>query len=202
MKRSLPLFAFAALAAVFSLGSSHAATLVSVTGNDGVVSADSNYIFASSWTFGVDHTGVSISGIFGGAGSARVYLMQGIGTGTTVASQIATFDFTPSNPGGGTVNLFQNIDLLAGTYFLVFQSLNGFGVDMRVGTSSTTADDVTLNSGRLAYGITPYAPGSNFVPHASQLVITVTGTAAAVPEPATTGLALAGVTLLVLRRRR
>ena len=202
MKRSLPLFAFAALAAVFSLGSSHAATLVSVTGNDGVVFADSNYVFVSSWTFGVDHTGVSVSGIFGGAGSARVYLMQAIGTGTTVSSQIATFDFTASNPGGGTVNLFQDMDLLAGTYFLVFQSLDGFGVSMQVGTSSTTAENVTLNSGRLAYGIAPYAPGSNFVPHASQLVITVTGTAAAVPEPASASIALAGAALFVLRRRR
>jgi len=203
MKRRRPLFAFAAfasLAAVFTFAPCEAATLVSVTGNDGVNSADSNYIFATSWTFGVDHTGVSVSGVFGGFGTGRAYLVKDIGVGVTVGSQVATVDFTPGFPVASTVTLFQNLDLIAGTYYLVVQSANGSGVDWRIGTGSTTAQNVTLNSAEYAYGIAPYAPASDFVLNANQYVFTVTGNAA-VPEPATTGLALVGATLLVLRRR-
>lgn len=203
MKRSLPLFAFAALAAVFSLASSHAATLVSVTGSNGVNSMgpSSNQIFASSWTFGVDHTAVSVSGVFGGVGAARAYLMKDVGAGITVSSQVASYDFTPTSFMGATVTLFQNLDLVAGTYFLVIQGLDSFDVDWRIGTGSSTAENVTLNSARYAYGIATYAPASGFVNDPNQRVFTVTGNAA-VPEPATTCLALVGVTLLVLRKRR
>jgi len=199
MKRRLPFLAFAALAAVFSFAPCEAATLVSVTGNGGLNIANTDYIFATSWTFGVDHTGVAVSGFFGGVGQGRAYLMKDIGAGITVASQVATLDFTPSSVMGGTVTLFQNMDLVAGTYFLVIQGLDSSGVDWRIGTGSTTAQNVTLNSPEYAFGIAPYAPASGFLVNSNQWVYTVTGNA--VPEPATTGLALVGTTLLVLRRR-
>lgn len=198
MKRSL--LALVSVAAVVSLAPCQAATLVSVTGNNGVNTAESNYVFAASWTFGVDHTGVSVSGVFGGVGEGRAYLMRDIGPGITVASQVATVDFIPTSFMGATVNLFQNVDLVAGTYFLVIQGLDGFGVDWRIGTASSTAENVTLNSAEYSYGIAPYAPASGFVNDANQRVFTVSGNAV-VPEPATTGLALVGATLFFLRRR-
>jgi hypothetical protein len=76
-------------------------------------------IFATSWTFGVDHTGVSVSALLGYFGEGRAYLMRDIGTGITAASEVGRLDFTPTSMMGATMTLFQNVDLVAGTYYLV-----------------------------------------------------------------------------------
>lgn len=202
MKQRSLLFSIASLAAVFSFAPCQAATVVSVADGGGTTFANTTEIYATSWTFGVDHTDVSVSAVLGYFGSGRAYLMTDIGPGATVGSQIASVDFTPPSINATTVPLFQNLALTAGTYFLVIQGLDSSGVIWKTGGTTTAAENVTVNEGYNAYGVAEYAPASSFGNTGGQWAYTVTGTAA-IPEPATTGFALlSGVFVLVRRRVR
>ena len=201
MKRSLPFLAFAAIAAVLTIAPARAAAVMElIPGGDVMFATSDGIAYAMSWTFTADQADVDISGFFGGSGDGRAYLMRNVGTGTTIASEIASFDFTPSNPNGGSVSLFNNLALVAGTYFLVIEGRSASELEWYVADDANFEGDIEFNAAYVAVRDPSYAPGSMFSSDDVGYAMTVTGNA--VPEPASASLALAGAALLVMRRRR
>lgn len=77
---------------------------------------------AVGWHLASPRAGVTVSARLGnGGGDAYVaaYLMKAIGPGTTEDDEIARTAFDLSYPHDGWVPLFENLDLDAGTYWLI-----------------------------------------------------------------------------------
>lgn len=198
MNRLLP--SLASVAAVFSLASSHAATVVSVTGYDGTTGSSDNLALSTSWTSTIGYTGVNITANLAGfgGGSTVAYLTTKVGSGTTVADQVATVTLSLS-PAMTTVTLFNDLSLAAGTHYLTIRNSGGVDTMWAIGTAVATGSGVTSAPALYGGPIGAYAPASSNTALGHQLVYTVTGTA--VPEPSAIGIALAGATLLGMRRR-
>lgn len=104
--------------ALFSIVPCSAATLVDVTGSAfGSGTTITGVGLASSWTFSVDYTDVSISAAFN-EGDGYAYLMRAVGPGITVAQEVSSGSFSSS---GEPTLIFSGLDLSAGTYHLVVQ---------------------------------------------------------------------------------
>jgi hypothetical protein len=186
-----------------------------VTSN-GAQTAGSN-IFASQFNavgFSLSSaaTNVAISAqlVAAGQNTGTAFLTTQIGSGTTLANEIArsTFNFV-----NGDVQLFSGLLLGPGDYWLVLASTNG----SNVGDGIAVGSDVTY---QLAPGVTvleekfarnsnvfsSYAPASTWTNATSgNRIFSVTGDMALVPEPATVallGFGLAGVGFGAARRRR
>src|SRR5437016_607014 len=87
--------------AVFLAGAVYAGTIVSVEStnqNSGsALLASSQYAYGTSWTQAGSYSNVSVSALlFGGVGPGQgvAYLTNSVGTGTTVANEIASTPFS------------------------------------------------------------------------------------------------------------
>lgn len=165
-----------------------------------------------SWTSTDAYQNVSVSVSLGQItalpSSGIAYLTTQIGTGATVAKEIASTDFIFPNPTGGTAKLFNGLYLNAGTYYLVLYSTAPVGGGWLFSgdpSAQFSAPGVTIgNSGYFyfpgvsVFGNFPYAPSVPFIstyPN-EKFVFSVDGdpvSQAAVPEPSSVGLVLLAV---------
>jgi len=191
---------FSLLTATCSLAISQAATVVSVTGNNGTVGFVAGTAFTTSWTSNGAYSGVSISALVStwGGGSMTAYLTTKAGAGATVSDQIATVTLSLSALPTATI-LFSDLFLPAGTYYLTIQNVDS--TEMMWGSGTTTNVAAGTTAGQTAYSgaLASYAPASTGSPTTYQMIYTVTGTA--VPEPSAVALALGGSAFFILRRR-
>ncbi len=192
----------------------HAATIVSVTGpNDTSPTAVSFQQFLSvSWSQTIAYDNASISAKLtaltqGGDGTA--YLTTQIGSGTTVANEIARTAFTFPPDGSPSLTLFSGLSLSPGNYFLILATTAGPGYwygtpspTITLGQGVTAGSEYfTLSSGNDA----AYPPDSSFnrlgslgsSPGFQFLVQSV-----AVPEPSTAALVALGFAAAIHQRRR
>lgn len=166
-----------------------------------------------SWTSTNSYDYVSVSVSLGQVSAPAVtgtaYLTTQIGAGTTAASEVGRANFTFPNPTGGTVQLFNNLSLGPGTYFLVLYSTSAIGGGWSVASPPTQITDNGVTIGGSGYfydpgyaavfGPFPYAPVVPFSPLFSPeaLVFSVDGSPTSpgnVPEPSCiylTGFAVA-----------
>jgi len=194
---------YALLVAVLFAGSASSATLFQVTGTAGNAwNASTTQVLYATWTQSASFTGVDISALLSGSGTATAVLSNQIGAGTTVGNVITST--TLSYPVSATLTpLFSGLSLGAGTYYLIIGG-TGVGSWPQANPETLTTDPSvsatgygfcnTSGSGSCNFGFTP---ASTFVSFnlASQLLITV-NPASGVPEPTTA--ATAAIALLVL----
>ncbi|MBL8173367.1 MAG: PEP-CTERM sorting domain-containing protein [Bryobacterales bacterium] len=166
--------------------------------------------YASGFTIEQNHTNVQLEAMIGTTGrsyaAGQAYVTRSIGTGTTMADEVASrsmqFPVIAGLQSGSFVSVFSGLTLDAGTYFLVFQTPAGNSTDpigIALGNSLMTAPGVTFagNFGRAPAD--SYGPASNFAAYTlTNFRIRVSGDAVepteTVPEPAS--MALAGVALV------
>ena len=215
---------YLALLSMFLLGlPDWAGTVVGVDTSDpnsiGGYTVDGSDALAVAWTQTVGITGsVGINfqtGLFDTSGTFSAYLTSAIGTGTSVGEEIASTTFTSPNVLDGPVwiDLFNQINLGAGFYYLTIGSL-----DSTSGGWSNTSDptvteapgfflgDLVTGSQFYASGgnVAAYLPASNFSPISTiaegggpDLMFEVS-----VPEPGTIWLLGGALSLALLRRKR
>src|ERR1700678_390910 len=141
MRSWMPLF-FAIIAfrgAPIAIGG----TVVDVTGPSGNFATVSNFPDGVSWTSSVGYNDVSISAElfdFGGAITADAILTTALGSGTTVASQVAETEFSINS--SGLVLIFSGLNLSPGTYYLTLANFSG-----EVGWTYSSSDTSTLGAG-------------------------------------------------------
>jgi hypothetical protein len=139
--------------------------------------------------------------------SADVYLTNAIGPGTTKElNEIASRELTSSVGGFQTLTAFSGLTLPPGTYYLVYSHggsltlgwvIGGVPLDTQLGPG-VTRGQTFVNVGPTS----AYEPASIALePTPSDMLFSVTGEVAAVPEPASLSLVGAGALLLVIRRR-
>jgi PEP-CTERM motif len=224
--------AFTATAFVFTLAvlslfvgaaiPAEGSTIVSVSGPTNTslpIGGITRRIEGTSWTSTGSFSGVDISallmtnnsflGPFGDV-TGQAYLMTAIGSGVTVANQIATAPFfvpgtliTPTS-----VNLFSELSLGPGTYDLLLTgpAASPFFYWWTAGPATVTVDPVTtLLPDQLAVDSVSYPPANSFIAlqRSDRFQFTVTGTpVAGVPEPSTLALMAFGVLLVLVGRAR
>lgn len=180
-------------------------------------------ILAVGWTSSLSFSAVTVttqmasSNPVGATGHA--YLTTRLGTGTTVADQVAATSFVfPANTNGnysGLVTLFSGLDLTAGTpYFLTIVPDAGFTAGWYY-TGISTISSIGQRIGPELFqfvhdppytdprpGPAGYIPASAFAnPTPNPLpIFAVTGTI--VPEPSALALVGIGFDLTMIRRRR
>jgi hypothetical protein len=96
-------------------------TMFSVTGED--EGGTGAHGLAVGWSLDRDYRNVSISARMnngGGPAAGVAYLMRAIGPGASPADEVAREEFDLPLPFDGMVPLFKELDLRAGTYWLVF----------------------------------------------------------------------------------
>ena len=170
------------------------------------------YTEAQGWTMTSAYTDVSISAAVGNDTNSQsliyAWLTTTIGPTETVADVIASTQISPLN-NDSLQTIFSNLDLGAGTYYLVMTAGTNLGLNSAQwfgGTNATTAPGVTIMD--LAFSSATNAsnpPASTFTTDAGRnLDIQVTGDLPAVPEPTTAlfGVALMGVCAAARRRPR
>jgi hypothetical protein len=175
-------------------------------------------VLMASWTSSFSFTNVSISAeVSGDPGSTiTAYLTTQVGTGTTVADQIASAILTPPTTDTAGVLLLSNLTLGPGTYYLVLSgpttgSAESYWyaystptVTLAPGVFAGTTGEANLLDSNSSPNIS-YAPASVFDTGPS-LSIQVTGTqVVSAPEPRSGYQLAIGVGLLgclVFRRRR
>jgi hypothetical protein len=171
-----------------------------------------------SWSQSTAWTDVAVSldvfntGPVGLATTATVFLLDSIGPGTTqAANEIASATISSTTPGAQVVSVFSGLALGPGTYFLAYLRSGGQVHDPLLlwqvrdtGTATTTGPGVTANNEFYRFGVPldPYAPATAVAPYGIDPLFSVTGTPTAVPEAATTALALIAATSVGLRARR
>lgn len=182
-------------------------------------------ILAVGWTSSLSFSAVTVttqmasSNPVGATGHA--YLTTRLGTGTTVADQVAATSFVfPANANGnysGLVTLFSGLNLTAGTpYFLTIVPDAGFTAGWYyTGISTISSDDpgLTVQPGHYQFDHDPpytdprpgpaaYIPASDFIyPNGGGAapIYAVTGTI--VPEPSAVALLGIGLGLTLISRR-
>jgi hypothetical protein len=159
-----------------------------------------------SWSSTAAFTNVNISvALQGDTGATGVaYLTTRIGSGTTIANQIASASFAfPSTLS--LTPVFSGLNLSAGTYFLIIQqtATGNTGNGVWQGTTSptlTSAAYVTATGEYWYYGSFPsYVPSSTF---GRGLTTYYDYTVTSVPEPSATWLILLGGGVAILGHRR
>lgn len=185
---------------------------------DGYI-VDGSDALAVAWTQTVGITGsVRVNfqtGLFDTSGTFYAYLTNSIGSGTTSVNEIvgpATFTSPNVLDGPVWIDLFDDVDLTGGFYYLTIGSL-----DSTSGAWSTTSDPtVTLapgflrgdTSGSQFYAsvgdVASYLPASNFSPISTvadgggpDMMFDVS-----TPEPGTIWLLGGALSLALLRRKR
>jgi hypothetical protein len=167
----------------------------------------------ASWNQAVEYDGVNIS--FPGNGlltnglpstvTGTAYLTTMMGTGTTVADQIAVTQFTAPDAPHSTISLFSGLDLAPDTYYLMIFAVPGVQIawDATNSPISLFGTGVTLNfpvaDGENLLGTyAQYPPETQYVfGLQDNLLINVTSA----PEPCTlTLLFLSSAMGLVIRR--
>jgi hypothetical protein len=189
-------------------------SIVSTTNSFGAASiGNSDRTFAQGWTMTSAYTDVSISAAVGNYANpgALIYawLTTNIGPTITGADVIASTEIT-SLDSGSTRTIFSNLNLGAGTYYLVMTggtNLDLNSADWFGASAESTAPGVTLLSYASAQDPatnTSNPPASTFTTNTgSYLDIQVTENLPAVPEPTTAlfGVALVGVCGAARRRK-
>jgi hypothetical protein len=213
-------------AAAFLTGESSADTLLDVPGPTFGYANFGSAALADSWTQSFAVTDASISVLVQGAdpsgGPVNFYLTNAIGPTATLSNLVA-FTSMQMPFALTSVTPFANLNLAAGTYYLVMadygegESNPIYGADWNylptAASGIQTASGLTLNSMLTTSGaLSMFAPASNFVQESLPLqgVISYTGTEASTvsqapemdPSAATSAASLLVGTLLVLRSRR
>ena len=197
---------------LFSALSADAATIYASVGD----SDGGRYIVNTTggkgihWTSTVGFTNVSIAvnewSYF--TEQATLYLTNAIGTGTTVANEIASTTFTfylkaaPTVPTPETT-LLSGLTLPAGNYYLTMVGLgnsNSSGWEC-CSSSDTSAPGVTIDQSYSSSGSSGYAPSWGVGFGNYPLVFSITGDSAA-PEPGSEILSLFGIAALAYAARR
>ena len=178
------------------------------TGNfDGWIVIFSGQAFGVSWTQAIPYENVSISVDFTAFGQSaetgRAFLSTSIGTGASIADQVAYTAFTFPSAENDVV-LFSGLNLPSGQYYLsLVGDSSSWGSGWIVSDSPTIAigPGVTLGS---SYGFTSpslsYLPASSVYDGGSIPNFTVTGTA--IPEASTYGIYAAITALLIAFSKR
>ncbi len=128
---------------------------------------------AVGWQLEAAREGVTVSARLGnGGGHAYVaaYLMKVIGPGTTSGDEIASTTFDLAYPHDGWVPLFENLDLEAGTYWLIIaqpperahSSINWFVAQPMETSSSCGVRYIGSRSYTFRSDAAEYLPASNF----------------------------------------
>jgi hypothetical protein len=182
----------------------------------------SNQFTGVSWVQTTEWTDVEVSldlynfAPVGVTAGATVYLLDSIGPGTTqAANEIASAVITSNTPGAQTVTPFAGLTLDPGTYYLAYllgagaladpDALLAWAVNLSGTATTTTAPGVTALDGfRNSAELPAYAPevATVAMSDTADLLFAITGTPAAIPEPATLALMLGGAAGLAFRTRR
>ena len=171
-------------------------------------------IYAVSWSQTSSYNNVTVfANLFnvGGGGTVDYTLATAIGPNSSFTQDgiVRGSVTTPANPTD--IELFHLPDLAAGTYFLVLDSPTanlGWQYNFPIQSNYTTATGVSfLGDQQAQFGAidTAYTAGSTFLGIVLPVEFSVTGTAAAVPEPnllAGIGLALMGIATLMRKHRQ
>jgi hypothetical protein len=173
-----------------------AATILDVDGSTGL---RHNRAFAASWTQTSLFEEVTITAEvehLASAVTATAWLTTAIGAGTTVADQIATAPITSST-------IFSGLTLDAGTYYLVLMLEGSVGLGFDLNPTVATGAGVSIGSSYDGPFLTfpPFGPSADFTAVEGQVLYSVSGTDASVPEPATL-LLLGPAEILVVRAAR
>jgi len=171
-------------------------------------------VIAVGWTDSSAENDVVIDTTVGGgvAGSSvTAYLMNQIGPGTTSANQLASITFVPTLTPEN-IDLF-NVNLAAGAYYVVFSANStgaglGFansGSNLKEGATVSSAyeDLVNVIPGNSHGTLNAYAPASTFFNQTFE--ISSFGDSISVevaPEPSTFFLIAAGLSVVVLGRKK
>jgi len=181
-----------------------------------------------SWTQTKSYTGVSISAPLGQGSADNAnpvfgYLTNRVGVGTTPANQIAQSVVYFSPAANPTVQVFSDLTLGAGTYYLTLWSplMAGGGWAFATDPAITVDAGARVGLSRYAYQYVgldknPFTGGPSglYIPETiyadtypnEHLVFTVTGTdATAIPEPQSTSLLaifIASLSLFRFKSRR
>lgn len=140
-------------------------------------------------------------------GPLETYLTTYVGTGATVAEQVAagTINVSVNDVAPVDVQVFSGLTLGPGTYYLVLHGRSDpfFWAECLTCTP-VLAPGVSLPGDLLFVGTIPaYAPATVFVSSGTTWAFSVTGDLVEpVPEPATAFYALPGFALIWLLRRR
>lgn len=169
-------------------------------------------MFAVSWTSTVSFAGVSISiPVYSGLNSpGEAYLTQSIGSGTTIANEIASAIFVFPNISSSSplyTTVLSGLNLGPGTYYLIIREtdFNGRGGAIWHGTSGNVwnryPNGITPNGQYQYYGSTLpiYAPAAAFSTDQYTLDYNISFTA--VPEPSGLDLILLAAGCAVLCKK-
>ena len=176
-----------------------------------------------SWTTSVFFSNVSIFAEVGGdntSTSLTAALTNQVGAGTTIANQVASVTFTPSNVDSPGLLLFSGLNLGPGTYDLVLSSSAkgpslSYWYAYNIATVSTALGVAVGNTGSANTFDSSSSPNATYAPaslfddgNPLGLSIQITGTqgSAPAPEPGpgielTLGLGLMGGGMFLRRRR-
>ena len=202
--------------ALLVTGSGFGGTIVSDVFSGGSSQAV-NGAFAVSWTQTVTYTDVTVGANLGApsiqaTSTGMAYLVDQIGQGTTVADELA-LPFSISITGDTAINemttLFTGLTLGPGTYYLVVLP-SSFGQSDSLDwhdvapPHQTLGSGVTQNASLQASSPSGFGPANTFSSTSINPIFRVTGNLVpvATPEPASLLLGAAGLTAILLRRRR
>jgi hypothetical protein len=178
-------------------------TIVSRTGSSNACCF--NFLSYASWTQTTTYSGVSIAAVLsssGGTATGTAYLTTQVGTGTTVAQQVATAPISISNTAPSLITVLSGLKLVPNTYFLVINpSTSALVWNGSSPATVTAAAGVTVNNDFANFGaVAAYPPASTFGANkGSTLLYTVTGTLGlgSSSTPATGAPALSGWAMLL-----
>lgn len=166
---------------------------------------------AGGWNQSITLTDVSIAARLDGGGgvvTGTAWLTTRIGPGTTIADEIAHYDFAVSSPRfePELATLFTGLTLGPGSYYLVLTGSGGGGWEMAANFIPTMAPGIGVASRARDsyYPVAAYPPASSFIPERAsdftdkyfQYAVTV------VPEPSVATLCLLGCGVLIASHRR
>lgn len=194
-----------------------AGTVISVTSSPDLSALIDNGSLAVSWSQSRAYSGVNIavlvdSALVGETPIADAYLTTRLGSGTTIADEVAYTAFTVPqqlpvcSPAscGAWVTLFSGLSLGPGTYFLAVapDPVSVGVVGWFPAENPTVVEDVgvSLLDGYYSTNLASYPPASDFVGASFSMNFGVTETAAT-PTPEPGSLVLVGTALVGLAGR-
>jgi hypothetical protein len=160
--------------------------------------------YSTSWTQSQPYADVTISTVLKPGGPISAFLTTSLGPATDATSQIAVGGFGLP-PTGSDYPLLSGLTLPPGTYYLTLWS-PPYGAESTLwallppdSASIVTDTGAIVNASESARPVDypAYPPSGTFHPLSSDFLFSVTGTP--VPEPTTLGIA--GILLLLARRR-